>query len=423
MKHKEEEFPTQTVSKIILTNSELQEVKKESPLLKVKLEEVGDRKADNTTYASNFKSLYALEEIQKRYSFSMYLIDPNMLSYKIVLRILAIVIKFVNLIQHLARSRKDNTHITRTYQDGKKRAVILTDKEINKAEQYFFKKGSLEVKQFVKQSKYKNITEDINGILTFTGRILPTDEVQIITPMTSAMKDLHSTMFCVPVLDKYSPISYAIINEVHWNSKAVQHRGVESIWRYTLKTAYIIEGREVVKWINSSCQRCRYLKKKSISVSMGKISDCNITIAPAFYFTQIDLAGPFKSFSNHHKRTTVKIWLTIFVCATTSVTSIKVMEDYSAHAFIQAFIRFACEVGYPKKLLIDGGSQLIKGCNNVKLNFHDLQYKLHNDVSVKFEICPIGGHNMNGKVERKIREINSSFDRTLINHRLSILQW
>ena len=230
-------------------------------------------------------------------------------------------------------------------------------------------------------------------------------------------------MFCVPVLDKYSPISYAIINEVHWNSKAVQHRGVESIWRYTLKTAYIIEGREVVKWINSSCQRCRYLKKKSISVSMGKISDCNITIAPAFYFTQIDLAGPFKSFSNHHKRTTVKIWLTIFVCATTSVTSIKVMEDYSAHAFIQAFIRFACEVGYPKKLLIDGGSQLIKGCNNVKLNFHDLQYKLHNDVSVKFEICPIGGHNMNGKVERKIREIKSSFDRTLINHRLSILQW
>ena len=64
MKHKEEEFPTQTVSKIILTNSELQEVKKESPLLKVKLEEVGDREADNTTYASNFKSLYALEEIQ-----------------------------------------------------------------------------------------------------------------------------------------------------------------------------------------------------------------------------------------------------------------------------------------------------------------------------------------------------------------------
>ena len=63
MKHKQDEFPTQTVGNIILTNSELQEVKKESPLLKVKLEGVGDRDTDNTTYTSNCKSLYALEEL------------------------------------------------------------------------------------------------------------------------------------------------------------------------------------------------------------------------------------------------------------------------------------------------------------------------------------------------------------------------
>ena len=37
MKYKEEDFPTQTVSQIILSNSELQEVKKEAPSYKVKL--------------------------------------------------------------------------------------------------------------------------------------------------------------------------------------------------------------------------------------------------------------------------------------------------------------------------------------------------------------------------------------------------
>ena len=156
---------------------------------------------------------------------------------------------------------------------------------------------------------------------------------------------------------------------------------------------------------------------------MGKVSDCNLTIAPAFYFSQVDLAGPFNSFSNHHRRTTVKIWLTIFVCSSTSTTSIKVMEDYSNEAFIQSFIRFSCEVGYPTKLFIDSASQLIKGCTNMKLIFKDLQYKLHKDVSVEFELCPIGGHNMNGKVERKIREIKASLDRTINNQRLSVLQW
>ena len=47
---------------------------------------------------------------------------------------------------------------------------------------------------------------------------------------------------------------------------------------------------------------------------------------------------------------------------TTSTTSIKVMEDYSTIAFAQAFTRFACEVGYPQFMLIDKGSQLVKGC-------------------------------------------------------------
>ena len=39
-------------------------------------------------------------------------------------------------------------------------------------------------------------------------------------------------------------------------------------------------------------------------------------------------------------------------------TSIKVMEDYSAISFVQAFIRFSSDAGYPKMLLIDEGSQL-----------------------------------------------------------------
>jgi len=99
------------------------------------------------------------------------------------------------------------------------------------------------------------------------------------------------------------------------------------------------------------------------------------------------------------------------------------MEDYSTAAFVQAFIRFSCEVGYPKKVLTDAGSQIIKGCNDLKLNYHDLKFKLHHNVAVEFDVCPVGGHNMNGKVERKIREIKSSLERTLVEQRLSIIQW
>ena len=106
---------------------------------------------------------------------------------------------------------------------------------------------------------------------------------------------------------------------------------------------------------------------------MGPVSKYNMTIAPAVYAMQTDICGPFKAYSSHHKRTTVKIWLVIYCCMSTSTTNIKVMDDYSIQAFIQSFIRFSCEVGYPKYMMVDEGSQLVKGCEVMRLNFTNIR--------------------------------------------------
>ncbi|XP_066935306.1 uncharacterized protein [Clytia hemisphaerica] len=240
--------------------------------------------------------------------------------------------------------------------------------------------------------------------------------------MTSTMKDLTSTSFCVPIIDKHSPLAVSIINDIHWNS-TVKHSGVETTWREVLKTAYILEGRSLVNFIRSSCPRCRYINKKTIAVEMGPLSQDNLIIAPAFYISQVDLAGPFSSYSQHHKRTTVKIWLVVFCCATTTAVNIKVMEDYSTTSFLQAFTRFSCQVGYPNKLLADEGGQLIKGCETMKLDIVDIAFQLHRDQRINFETCPVGGHNHHGRVERKIREVRSSLEKSMHNERLSIIQW
>ena len=84
------------------------------------------------------------------------------------------------------------------------------------------------------------------------------------------------------------------------------------------------------------------------------------------------------------------------------------MEDYTSYSFIQAFIRLSCEVGYPKTLLIDSGSQVTSSCENMTIDFQDVKSRLYRGVQVECEVVPVGGHNMNGKVERKIKEIKSS---------------
>ena len=409
------EFPIKSVQEINLNNEDMQAMKKELPYSKFE----SDVHIAKTTIKNNFP-----DEVSRRYEVSNYIIDPNRHRFKFIIRVTAIVLKFVKILFERIRNPESDKH--QKIQEHLKIEdfkVYLSEEEIKEAKSYFFKKCTLELKNFNKASKYENITAEKNGILMYTGRILPTNEVTIVGNFTSAMKDLSSTSFCVPVIDKHSPVAFSIVNEVHWHNTVAKHAGVETVLRYVLKTAFIIEGRSLVKMIKKSCERCRYLAKRTIDVAMSPVSQYNLTIAPAFYVTQVDLAGPFKAYSPHQKRTTIKIWLVIFCCTTTSATSIKVMDDYSSTAFIQAFIRFSCCYGYPKVLLPDEGSQLVKGCESMKLNFQNIKFRLHHDVSVEFEVCPVGGHNMHGKVERKIREIKISIEKNMVNERLSIIQW
>ena len=179
----------------------------------------------------------------------------------------------------------------------------------------------------------------------------------------------------------------------------------------------------MIKLVRKRCERCRYIAKKTLEVEMGPVSDHNLNIAAPIYSTQVDLCGPFTAYSNFHKRTTIKVWLVVFCCTTTSATKIKVMDDYSTPSFTLFFVPFASDVGYPKYLLPDEGSQLVKGCQDVRLNFKDIQNRLYCDVQVEFSVCPVSGHHMHGKVGRKIREIKKSLYISLQNHRLSLLQW
>ena len=408
-----DEFPTKTVNQIILDSIDLNHMKKE------------------TTYESNHQEVYLSYqnrslpiEVKDRYKFSTYLLDPNKFRFRSVVRIFAYVIKYVKNLKHAMLSKRKQTSpedVTTTPRDPED--IRLTEEELQQAESYYWRKATNEVKKFVNPQKYKHLSTEQDGILKYTGRILPDDEINITTPMTRVMKDLQSTSFCVPIVDKNSPLAYAVLHEIHWHDKTARHSGIECNLRYASKVVHILEGRDVAKRIKASCKLCRYLEKQRVKVAMGKTPNCCLTIAPAFYNTQCDLAGPFLAFSTHNKRKSIKIWLTIFCCSTTSTVSIKIMDDYSTPAFLMSFTRFSCDNGYPKNLYVDQGSQIIKGCADTKINFRDLQSRLHIDVNVNFEVCPVGGHNFNGKVERKIREVKASINKSLSNQKLSVIQW
>ena len=165
------------------------------------------------------------------------------------------------------------------------------------------------------------------------------------------------------------------------------------------------------------------MNKESIDVIMGPIQNVNLCIAPAFFASQVDIFGPFKSYSSVNKRASIKVWFLIFCCCTTGGVDIRVLEDYSTDSFGLGFIRFASRFGYPKYVLPDPGSQLVKRCELVKYSFSDTKQKLSFEYGVDFTVCPVGAHYVHGRVERKIREVKKSVKLSVQNERLSVIQW
>ena len=191
----------------------------------------------------------------------------------------------------------------------------------------------------------------------------------------------------------------------------------------SLHSAHVIDGRNLAKRLTKACIKCRILHKKGVKVAMGPIRDENLKVAPPFYYAQVDLCGIFKAYSPANKRATLKVWFAVFCCTVTGAVDCRVMENYNTDSFVLAFIRFACRFGYPKMLMPDEGSQLVKACKDMILIFSDLPHKIETEYGVEFKTCPVGAHYVHGKVERKIQQIKLSLEKVLNNNRLSILQW
>ena len=165
-----------------------------------------------------------------------------------VVRIMAFVLKFIKLVKTRSPQKFQNNNDVNS--------ITPSDEEILAAKEYFFRKATLEVKRFIKPTQYQKISIERDGILYYSGRILPTDNIKITGEMSTVMKDLAADTFCVPIIYKHSPLAYSLINEVYWHSKAAMHSGVETLWRYVLKTGFIIFGRDLVEKMKTQCDRC-----------------------------------------------------------------------------------------------------------------------------------------------------------------------
>ena len=164
------------------------------------------------------------------------------------------------------------------------------------------------------------------------------------------------------------------------------------------------------------------LRKKYLEIEMGPVADAQTTIAPPFWITMCDIFGPCKVFVPGHSMKTrnkeaidVKAYVLVFVCPTTKLVNMQIIEGKTADAIVDGLNRLGCEVGIPSFVLVDQDSGIVKVLNEAQIDVKDLDLLLHKEKGIRFKTAPVSGHNYHGAVERKIRSVQECLEKSEID--------
>ena len=351
-----------------------------------------------------------VSKITARYHFSRYLLDPSAYPWDRFIKRLAVLCRCAAIWRSGGQNKFPSFN--------QKPLPTLLDEDFERAKRYLFKITTKEAVHFNKPEALKDCSM-VDGILRYSGRIL--DECDIQDPL-NVCHDLGKLNFSVPVLDRFSPVSYAIMIHVH--QKVVHHKGAISTYRASLESVYILGGKQLAVEVRKDCGFCKRYKVKFLEAQMGKIHPTQLTIAPAFFNTQIDIFGPVDATSKHFNRRPLKAYGVVMKCPATLAVSIHAMDSYDTQSFLNAFFRFSATRGLPNRVMIDAGSQLLCAFRNAEFSATDVTKTLNGShgIKVEFDVCAVGHHESHGMVERQIKEVKKLLFAVFKGLKLDFLQ-
>ena len=99
-------------------------------------------------------------------------------------------------------------------------------------------------------------------------------------------------------------------------------------------------------------------------------------------------------------------------CSSTGAINCQIIEKKDTGAVLDGLYRFFNETCVPKICYPDQDGALMKALTHGEVSRMDLQGSLHKERGILFETCLPQGHSAHGGIERRIRMIQDSLDRS-----------
>ena len=242
-------------------------------------------------------------------------------------RIKALVLKFVNVLQH--KSADSSHDLTQNYLARAKKLWIM-DCQTVLIKNHNFSTWKL---QF-------NLYLDEHQLWRCRGRLQHAN-------LPFAAKDPL-------LLARKHRLTELVVRDAH---HTVQHGGVNETLTQIRSQYWIIRGRSLVRSVIHNCVTCRrYEGKPYRPPPPPPLPAFRVNKAPPFAYTGVDYAGPlYVRTQGISDGNTCKAWICLFTCCVTRAVHLELVLDMSAPTFIRCLKRFTARRGLPRKFISDNG--------------------------------------------------------------------
>lgn len=200
----------------------------------------------------------------------------------------------------------------------------------------------------------------------------------------------------------------------------LSHSGVSSTVCKIRERFWIIGAHKLVKSIKFNCLTCKRLDKDLSKQQMGQLPIERLKPSPPWYHCGVDLFGPFQIRDSVKKRTTGKAYGVIFTCLTSRAVYVDVAADYSTERFLMVLRRFASLRGFPRTLLSDNGTQLVKANQELQKMTKSWDWNKLQEFGVTHEFewrfTPADAPWRNGVTESLIKSVKRSLEIAVKNN-------
>ncbi len=237
--------------------------------------------------------------------------------------------------------------------------------------------------------------------------------------------DALSIRKMLPIVLVESPLFKSFMRYVH--DKEMLHPGVEPTLKRIRETFAPMGGpcvRSAIAAYRRKCTKCRRNLKRVVEQELADFPACRTSVAPPFYYVQMDIAMAFKAKPFKDARKSLTAHALVLVCLATSSTNILVIDGLSTQAVVQALERHASRYGMPAEIYVDPGTQLDK-LRDVSFDLRDVNCHSYQNMRFHVTTSTPKAHQSQGRVERRIRVIRDMLQRLFdtTDHCNTMLGW